>query len=133
MPYRRAPWFVTHVFNPLAMRFGIGGAVVLEVTRRRSGGTQRIPVLLQRYERGHYLVSPRGETQWVRNLRAAGRCRVGRPGRLVEYRAEETPVDDRSGILAEYRVLAGRAVAGHFEALPDDADHPVFALDPVGG
>jgi len=131
MAYRTAPWFVTHVFNPLAMKFGIGGSLVLEVARRRSGGVQRIPVLLLELDGHRYLVSPRGNTQWVRNLRVSGECRVGRSGALTAYRAGEVDVADRGPILAEYRVLAGKAVRSHFEALPDDADHPVFELTPA--
>jgi hypothetical protein len=72
-----------------------------------------------------YLVSPRGEAEWVRNLRAAG----GR-GQLdaAPFQASEVPVSERAPILAVYAAVAGRAVTSHFAALPDPADHPVFRL-----
>ncbi len=128
MPYLRPPLFVRRVFNPIAMRFGIGGSEALEVRRRRTGTLQRIPVIPIEHEGVHYVVCPRGETDWVRNLRVAGTCRLGRPGRELEYHADEIPVADRGPVIAAYRVKAGRAVKSLFDALPDDADHPVFRL-----
>ena len=112
-------------------RHEVRGGPGAEVARRRSGGVRRIPVLLLERDGHRYLVSPRGNTQWVRNLRVSGECRVGRSGALTAYRAWEVDAADRGPILAEYRVLAGKAVRSHFEALPDDADHPVFELIPA--
>lgn len=125
MAYRRPAWFVRTVFNPIAMKTGIGGAETLAVTRRRSGGTQEIPVTPIEHEGVRYLVSARGETEWVKNLRAAG----GK-GRLkgMEISASEVPIPDRAPILERYKVVAGKAVAAHFKALPDPADHPVFRI-----
>ncbi|MCB0882803.1 MAG: nitroreductase family deazaflavin-dependent oxidoreductase [Thermoleophilia bacterium] len=131
MPYLRPPLFVRNVFNPIAMRFGLGGSEALEVTRRRSGGVQRVPVIPVTVEGVDYLVCPRGETQWVRNLRAAGRCRVGRHGRERDYTAVEVPVAERGPISVAYKAKAGRAVKSLYERLPDDKDHPVFRLTPA--
>ncbi len=131
MPYLRPPLFVRNVFNPLAMRFGIGGAEVLEVPRRRSGGVQRVPVITVERDGHRYLVCPRGETQWVRNLRASGTCRVGRHGKEQPFAAVEIPVAERGPVISDYRVKAGRAVKSLFEKLPDDKDHPVFRLTPA--
>ncbi len=131
MPYLRPPLFVRSVFNPIAMRLGLGGAQALSVRRRRSGGEQRIPVIPVTHRDTLYVVCPRGETEWVRNLRVAGRCRLGRPGREAEYTAQEVPVPERGPIVTDYRRVAGRAVKSFFEQLPDDRDHPVFRLTPV--
>jgi hypothetical protein len=75
MAYVRPPFFVRRVFNPLAMRFGIGGATTLVVPRRGSQKPQRIPVIPVEHDGARYLVSTRGESEWVRNLyrKAAGR------------------------------------------------------------
>ena len=129
MPYVRPPLFVRKVFNPLAMRFGIGGSQALTVTRRRSGLPQRVPVIPVEPEGARYLASPRGETDWVRNLRIAGRCTLGPHGHERDYRATEVAVDERAPILAAYRAVAGRAVKSFFDAMPADADHPVFRLE----
>lgn len=133
MPYLRPPLIVRNVFNPLAMRFGIGGSEVLEVPRRLSGGVQRIPVISVDHDGVRYLVCPRGETQWVKNLRAAGACRLGPHGREGGYDAVEISVADRGPVIRAYRQKAGRAVKSLFDRLPDDRDHPVFALTPTDG
>lgn len=125
MAYLKPPWFVVNVFNRLAMAFGIGGTQTLVVSRR-SGGTQRIPVVAPEVAGLKYLVSTRGESQWVRNVRAD-------PNIVLDgkrYIAAEVPVPDRGPILAVYRPLAGRVVEEYWRKLPDDGDHPVFALTP---
>jgi hypothetical protein len=63
----------------------------------------------------------------VRNVRADASVRVGD----VSYVAAEVPVEQRAPIIAAYRPLAGRVVDGYWRKLPDDADHPVFALTPA--
>lgn len=82
--YQRPGWFTTNVFNRIVAgltRVGISvyGSRVLEVKGRRSGEWRSTPVNLVRYEGANYLVAPRGQTQWVKNLRASGggRLRVG--------------------------------------------------------
>jgi deazaflavin-dependent oxidoreductase (nitroreductase family) len=128
--YLRPPLFVRRIFNPLAMRFGIGGSRALTVPGRRTGRLQRVPVIPVEYAGAHYLVSPRGETDWVRNLRAAGQGELGGREGSEQFRATEVPVEDRPAIIAAYRAVAGRAVKSLFQALPGPADHPVFRIDP---
>ena len=70
-------WFTRNVFNRIVAgltRLGISvwGSRVLEVRGRKSGQPRRIPVNLLMVEGIRYLVAPRGQTQWVRNLRTAG-------------------------------------------------------------
>jgi hypothetical protein len=124
MAYRKPNAFVRRVFNPLAMKFGIGGTVALSVRRRRSGKTQRVPVIPIELGDHRYLVSPRGETDWVKNLRASGEGELG--GERVQ--AVEIPVGERGPILDRYEEVAGRAVESHFKALPDASDHPTFRV-----
>ena len=129
MAYLRPPLFVRRIFNPLAMRFGIGGSQALTVPGRRSGNPQRVPVIPVEHAGARYLVSARGETDWVRNLRAAGQGELaGRHG-SEPFRATEVPVAERPAIIIAYRAVAGRAVKSLFEALPDPADHPVFRIE----
>ena len=130
MAYLRPPLFVRHIFNPIAMRFGIGGSQALTVTGRRTGKRHRVPVIPVSHEGSRYLVSPRGETDWVRNLRIAGHGDLAGRGEHVLFRAIEIPAEDRPDIIAAYRAVAGRAVKSFFEALPDAGDHPVFRIDP---
>ena len=80
--YVRPGWFTRHVFNPIVAgltRAGISvwGSRQLRVRGRTSGEWKSVPVNLLTSEGERYLVAPRGETQWVRNLRVA-RCRSQR-------------------------------------------------------
>src|SRR4051812_30335068 len=73
--YRRPGWFTRNVFNRLVARLtrmgvSVWGSRVLEVPGRKSGTPQRVPVNLLAHAGGRYLVSVRGEGQWVRNVRA---------------------------------------------------------------
>jgi hypothetical protein len=72
--YRRPGWFTTNVFNRVIAAFtrvgiSVWGSRVLEVPGRKTGEPRRTPVNLLTCEAARYLVAPRGETQWVRNLR----------------------------------------------------------------
>jgi deazaflavin-dependent oxidoreductase (nitroreductase family) len=145
--YRRPGWFTQHVFNPFVAfltRRGISvwGSRVLEVTGRKSGEPRRVPVNLLTYQGRQYLVSPRGEGQWVRNARAAG----GRVATLVgkrrqEWQATELADADKLPILRAYLKRWKAEVGVFFDGVsadsPDDEvaaiapRHPVFALTPL--
>jgi hypothetical protein len=128
MAYLKPPWFTARVFNKLAMAFGIAGTATLTVTRRGSKQPQRIPVIVPEVEGVRYLVSTRGESDWVRNVRADPHVRLGD----IAFVAAEVPVEQRAPVIAVYRPLAGKVVEGYWRRLPDDADHPVFALTVPG-
>lgn len=128
MAYLKPPWFVRKVFNRIAMATGVGHSETLTVTTRVSKQTQQIPVVVPEVDGVKYLVSTRGESEWVRNIRANPRVTLGKSS----YLAAEVSVDQRAPIIAAYRPLAGKVVEGYFRDLPDDADHPVFALTPAG-
>jgi deazaflavin-dependent oxidoreductase (nitroreductase family) len=129
MAYRKPPLFTRKVFNLLAMRFGVAGSQTLTVRGRRTGEPHSVPVIPIEHDGQRYLVSPRGEADWVKNLRAVGgRGELTHHGRSEPFRATEVPVPQRGPILDVYQQVAGRAVTSHFAALPDPADHPVFRL-----
>ena len=127
MAYLKPPWFTRAIFNKIAMATGIGNSETLTVTKRVSKQPQEIPVVVPDVDGVKYLVSTRGETEWVRNVRADPNVMVGK----TRYVAAEVPVEQRAPILAVYRPLAGKVVEGYWRQLPDDADHPVFALTPA--
>ena len=76
-------------------------------------------------------MSTRGESEWVRNLRAARSCELRRKGAIEKFDAVEVPVDERGPIIEKYRTTAGRTVTTYWNQLPDAADHPTFRLQPV--
>ena len=106
----------------------LGGPTVV-VRGRRSGRLIRTPVPPFPFEGQRYLVSGYGQTQWARNLRAAGQGTLHRGRSREAFQATELVGLDRDRIIAAYRERLGRRVAGMFEALPDAADHPVFRLE----
>jgi hypothetical protein len=128
MAYLKPPWFTRAIFNRIAMATGVGGSETLTVTKRVSKQPQKIPVVVPEVDGVKYLVSTRGETEWVKNVRAIPDVKVGDQ----TYVATEIPVELRAPILAVYRPLAGKVVEGYWRELPDDADHPVFALTAKG-
>lgn len=90
-------------------------AVTLEVRGRRSGRPRRIPVLVTRHEGADYLVALAGESQWVRNVRAAGGEATLRRRGTRWVRLEEVPVAQRAPVLAAY-LEAGRRRGGEAAA-----------------
>ena len=128
MAYLKPPWFTVKVFNRIAMATGISNTETLTVTKRGSGEPQHIPVVTVDVGGTRYLVSTRGESQWVKNVRAEPTVTLAGKSGAVTYNAVEVPAPQRQPILTAYQQKAGRAVDGYFRKLPDPADHPVFAL-----
>ena len=130
MAYLKPPLLVRAVFNKLALRFGMSGTHALSVPGRRSGQAETVPVIPVDHEGARYVVSTRGESDWVRNVRAAGVVELGRPGKGERYNAIEVPVEERAPIIELYRAKAGRTVEAYWKKLPEPADHPTFRLEP---
>jgi deazaflavin-dependent oxidoreductase (nitroreductase family) len=80
----------------------VWGSRVLYVRGRKSGEQRATPVNLLTFESERYLVAPRGETQWVRNLRVAGegQLRVGR--RVEQFTYTELTDDEKPALLRAY-------------------------------
>jgi deazaflavin-dependent oxidoreductase (nitroreductase family) len=84
---------------------GVGPArlVMLEVAGRRTGQKILFPVVVADYQGERYLVSMLGEeTNWVRNVRAAGGRAVLRRGHREVIRLDEVDPGQRAGILRRY-------------------------------
>jgi deazaflavin-dependent oxidoreductase (nitroreductase family) len=145
-PHYQAPgWFTRNVFNRVfagLTRLGISvwGSRVLEVPGRTTGEPRRTPVNLLAFEHGHYLVSPRGEGQWVRNVRANdGRLDLLVGRNRTHWVARELVDDDKTEVLRAYLKRWKAEVGAFFDGVgPDSSDedlrriaprHPVFALD----
>jgi deazaflavin-dependent oxidoreductase (nitroreductase family) len=144
--YQKPGWFTQHVFNPtvaLLTRAGISvlGSRELRVRGRKSGKWRSNPVNLLTVDDTRYLVAPRGHTQWVRNLRAAGAGEL-RVGRHTEaFQATEIPDDDKPPILRAYlkrwKAEVGVFFGGVSATSPEEdlrriaPDHPVFRVEPA--
>jgi deazaflavin-dependent oxidoreductase (nitroreductase family) len=117
-----APTGVDRIFNSTVAaltRAGISvmGSRVLAVRGRKSGEWRTTPVNLLTVQGHRYLVAPRGQAQWVRNLRAAGQgeLRVGR--RTERFTAAEMADADKPPVLREYLRKWGWEVGRFFEGV----------------
>src|SRR6201993_1861179 len=106
------------------MATGIADTETLTVAKRGSKEPQKIPVLTVDVGGTKYLVSTRGESQWVKDIRANPDITISNKSGTTGYVARETPQQARPPILTAYREKAGKTVEGYFRKLPDEADHP---------
>jgi deazaflavin-dependent oxidoreductase (nitroreductase family) len=142
--FQEPGWFTKNVFNRMvaaATRAGISvaGSRVLEVKGRKSGQWRRTPVNLLEFEGARYLVAPRGNTQWVRNMRAAGGGRLVLGRRSEEFRATEVPLAEAPPLLRAYLRKWKWEVGAFFGGVGPDAsdaelleiapDHPAFRIE----
>ena len=141
--YIKPDWFTSHLFNPVVAgltRLGLSlyGSRILRVKGRTSGEWRSTPVNLLDLGGTHYLVAPRGRTQWVRNLRAAGTGELVVGSRVQPFRAVEIRDDEKIPILREYlnrwKFEVGVFFGGVDADAPDEElrriapDHPIFKL-----
>jgi deazaflavin-dependent oxidoreductase (nitroreductase family) len=145
--YQRPDWFTKHVFNRVVAAFtrmgiSVWGSRVLRVRGRKSGEWRSSPVNLLTHENQQYLVAPRGHTQWVRNIRVAGRGELMLGNKAKSFQAVEIPDDQKVPILRHYLKLWRFEVGVFFGGVSADSsdeelrriapDHPVFRIETAG-
>jgi hypothetical protein len=124
------------------VRVGIvrGHFWVLEVRGRRSGRTIALPVDPLDLEGRRYLVCARGESQWVRNARAAGEIALVRGLRRRRHAVRELAVPERPAVLKAYLDLYALEVQRFFPVakgspveafVPLAPRYPVFEIRPL--
>jgi len=144
--YKKPGWFTKHVFNRLVAvmtRLGVSvwGSRVLRVRGRASGQWRTTPVNLLTFEGRQYLVAPRGETQWVRNIRVSGTGELQLGRKIEPFRAVELPDDQKPDLLRAYLKRWKAEVGVFFDGVGADSpeqevhriapDHPVFRVEPL--
>lgn len=143
--FQEPGWFTAKVFNPLVgwlsrRGLSIAGSRVLEVRGRKSGEWRKTPVNPLRIGAERYLVAPRGNTQWVRNIRVSGGGRLVGRG-VEEFTATEVPEAERPPVLRAYLAKWKWEVGAFFDGVGPDSpdeellrvapDHPVFRIEPA--
>jgi deazaflavin-dependent oxidoreductase (nitroreductase family) len=144
--YVQPSWFTIHVFNRLVRRLtrmgiSVWGSRVLRVRGRSSGDWRSTVVNLHEFDGQTYLVAPRGTTQWVRNLRAAGGGELGVGRRVTPFRATEIADDGKPEVLRAYLRRWKWEINQFFQGVGPDADvaemariapeYPVFLIEPA--
>jgi deazaflavin-dependent oxidoreductase (nitroreductase family) len=142
--YRQPGWFTRNVFNrAVAGLTGLGisvwGSRVLEVPGRKTGEPRRTPVNVLTYEGEQYLVSPRGNGQWVRNVRANdGKLDLLLGRKRSHHTATELADGDKIDVLRAYLKRWKMEVGVFFDGVDAKSSdeellaiapkHPVFML-----
>jgi len=109
----------------------------IEVRGRKSGQLRTAVISVVEYEGERYLVAPRGNTEWSRNVKAAnGDASLLRKDR-EKVHLEEVPVDQRPPIIKKYLGENASATKAYFGVDPDAPiedferiapDHPTFKV-----
>ena len=128
--YVRPGAFLSKVANPIAV--ALGRKTVLVVRGRKSGKVLKVPMDPPFEWNGtRYLVSPRGETHWARNLRAAGEADLRTRRGLEHLRVVEIDGPERDAVVKTYASTITCNCRRSMQMLPDPADHPVFRIEPT--
>lgn len=131
-PNRMDPFMNRLVDRLSKWGISVAGSRLLAVRGRTTGQWRTTTVNVLTAEDGRrYLVAPRGHTQWVRNLRAAGTGEL-RLGRKIEvFTAVEVPDADKVPLLRLYLRRWGWEVGRFFEGVTKDAtDDQLAAIAP---
>jgi deazaflavin-dependent oxidoreductase (nitroreductase family) len=131
-----APGPVARAGNALIRRLAehgisIAGSTALQVRGRRTGKPRAVVVNMLAVDGKRYVVAPRGNTEWVRNARAAGVIEVGprwhrRPVRIAELADADKPM-----LLKRYLDRWYWEVKGHMAGLtPKSTDAQLRAAAP---
>jgi deazaflavin-dependent oxidoreductase (nitroreductase family) len=147
--YQKPGLLTSKVLNPVVaactrMGVSVWGSRILEVRGRTSGQPRRTPVNVLELDGRQYLVSPRGESQWVRNVRAAdGRLTLIVGRRRDERIATELTDAEKPDVLRAYLARWKMEVGAFFDGVGADSpdadlariapDHPVLVLSEVPG
>jgi deazaflavin-dependent oxidoreductase (nitroreductase family) len=140
--YIKPDWLTRNVMNPLVAglhRLGIGvqGSQTLAIRGRKSGEMRTNPVNPFELDGSTYLLAPRGTTQWVRNLRAAGEGELHRGRKTRHFTAEEVPDSEKLPLLRLYMDKWSWEVKSFLKIdadAPDEElrriapDHPAFRI-----
>lgn len=114
------------------MGISIGGTRALRVRGRKTGKLRVVVVNLLHFDGMDYLVSPRGDTQWARNVRAAGVVEMGPRWRNERIRISEVDDAAKPELLQRYLARWYWQVKGYVAGLtPESSDEQLRAAAPL--
>jgi deazaflavin-dependent oxidoreductase (nitroreductase family) len=133
-PYLRPPWAARKIGSRMARLFRPSVVTLLSVPGRSSGEWRSAAVAVLDHNGRRYLMSAYGDSEWSRNLRAAGHGRLTNRRRTERFTSVEVPVDQRGPLIEDYLRRFGSmpTVGKSFATLPDPADHPTFLITNAG-
>ena len=115
----RAPSRFEHWFNALVALLGRFGITFKDgyrmiVKGRKSGKEFAVAVTVLSLDGKQYLVAPRGETQWVRNVRVVRQVRLEKGARVNEFHSQEIDDEQKLVVLSAYLSEYRKAVQRYF-------------------
>ena len=114
------------------MGISIAGTRALRVRGRKSGKQRGVVINLLTVDGVDYLVSPRGNTQWARNVRAAGVVEMGPRWRSARLRVTEVDDAAKPEVLRRYLARWYWQVKGYVGGLtPNSTDEQMLAIAPT--
>ena len=108
MAYLSQPWFNREIVNRFAMATGVVHSETLTVIKRASKQPQKIPVTPVEVDGVKYLVSTRGESQWVKNVRVDPNVTLATKSGTTKYVANETPGREQAADLGRLQANGGQ-------------------------
>jgi deazaflavin-dependent oxidoreductase (nitroreductase family) len=133
---------IERLFNQafgMLLRLGIGFShnYLLEVRGRKSGRMYRTPVDVLDYGGRRFLVCGRGQSQWVRNARVAGRIALVRGATRLDFNIRDVPDPEKAPVIKafverfkptvqRYFPVAAGSPEANFDAIA--SRYPVFEL-----
>ncbi|WP_163571289.1 nitroreductase family deazaflavin-dependent oxidoreductase [Fodinicola feengrottensis] len=131
-------WIHRILSTTLKLGITMRGMKLLYVRGRKSGELRTAVVGPLRHEGQLYLVAPRGNTQWVRNLRAAGEGQLRLGFKTEEFTATELADAEKPPVLRPYLKI-WKEDTGFFNNTDHQApearlleiapNHPVFRIE----
>jgi deazaflavin-dependent oxidoreductase (nitroreductase family) len=114
------------------MGISIAGTRALRVRGRKSGKQRGVVINLLTVDGVDYLVSPRGNTQWARNVRAAGVVEMGPRWRSEHLQVTEVDDAAKPEVLRRYLARWYWQVKGYVAGLtPESSDEQLRAAAPT--
>jgi deazaflavin-dependent oxidoreductase (nitroreductase family) len=141
--YQKPDFATKHILNPLlelGMKLGMSfrGSNILSVNGRKTGKTYTTPVNPLTFDGKRYLVAPRGETGWVKNIRASGEGELRLGGKREQIRVVEIGGEQKVPVLRAYLKLWKSETSKFFGGITDESpdeelrrlapDHPMFEI-----
>jgi deazaflavin-dependent oxidoreductase (nitroreductase family) len=140
-PTLRLGNFIVATLLRLGVR--IGPFALLTVQGRKSGRPRTTPVAIGEWNGQRWVLSPYGEVDWVRNLRAAGHGTLTRGRHVEPFNAVELSTSAAAPILKQALVMMPAFLRSYFEVTASSTSeelereavrHPIFQLQlPTSG
>ncbi len=129
LPPGRTMVLIRKVNRPMWLKAGF--AAVVDIPGRTTGAPRPVTLIPWDVDGTWYLLSQYGASEWVQNLRKAGRCEMQRKGSTQAFRAVEVDGAERDRVIAVFMAKTPKPFRRDYDRQPAADDHPAFRLEPL--